>query len=243
MNFKKITALCLAFFALNSTSYSSDEQGFLRPAASNIMPLVIVTAPSPSPSQSSPLMHADTFVVTDFNDMLTPKNMTPLIPSLSAPSSGAFNERFPANALTKVSIVLNNVSHDLEINSIIALADRVVGNSTPAKRNLKPQVFNAIRDDLGYVRSILKQGGTLNMVTMQPVLESIIKNCSRAYHSDVNAMLGKLGLKEDELSVIKASLSNAGKQLEQERPDFLEGLVVCFCTVALNTIAHQLSVI
>lgn len=241
MNLKKISALGLAFFALNNSGHTSDEHGFLGGASIDITPLVFVTAPSSTPS--TPLMHGETFVPTDLDEVLSSENMSTLIASLSAPVSGAFNKSFPELGLTKVSIVFNNISHDLEINSIIALAQRVVGNSTPAKRNLKPQVFNAIRDDLGYVRSMLRQGSPLNMVAMQPVLEAIIKNCSMAYHSDINIMLAKLALKDGELSVIKRSLLNAGKQLERERPDVVKGLAFCFCTVALNTIAHQLSAI
>ena len=138
-----------------------------------------------------------------------------------------------------VNVTLNGEDHSLEFGSIIALSERVVGKSTPEKRKLKAATFTAIRDGLGHVRSAIANGEDIDTEEMRQIIAKLLKNCVKAHHKDVNVMLGKLGLSNEQEVVLKTSLSNAATLLTSEDPVSIEGVVV-FCFKTAATVAEQL---
>jgi hypothetical protein len=249
MSLKKISVLGLTLFTLNSCVNASTES--VSPYASLNLPekpplegirstLPLIDTPIISGS-SSPLIRSATYVpVLPVSSLYA--SLAPSMPStpISTPVEEILNNNFIPVLSSKIPVLLNGISHSLEINSIIALGSRIVDNSTAKKRKLSPEVFKAIRDDLELVRSILSRGLDVNVATLQPVLEKILKNAITAYHPDVNVMLGKLGLDEGQLTVLKTSLVNAAEQLKQEDPRSLEECVTCLCTQVLLPMAAQL---
>lgn len=165
--------------------------------------------------------------------------LSPLTPSGISFSEGG-SQTVKPTSLSKISIILNNVSQDVDLQSVIALASRIVDNSTAQKRNLSLEVFNSIRDDLGSLRSILAHNIDFNIETIRPIVESILKNCSTAYHADVNKMFGKLGLEDDQITDLKAIIINAAQQLQEDNPRSLKEVVTCLCTSVFLPIAAQL---
>lgn len=151
-----------------------------------------------------------------------------------------FSENVHDLTKTKVSVLLNGQQTQLEVQTIISLAERILKPSNAAlKRNLKPETVLAIQNALGHVRSVVQNGQDLTASNMKPIFENLLKNCVKAHYGDVNKMFDKLGLDQTEKSILEATLKNAATLLTSEDPVSIQGVVNC-CASLAPTIAELL---
>lgn len=132
---------------------------------------------------------------------------------------------------------LDDTTHDVNLESVIKLAERIVKKETK-KRGLSDELFNEIRDGLGYIRMSMQQDN-LDITLDTPVLKKLLANCLLAQHENADKLLGTLGLDEDEKKAFTTVLSSTAAMIEKDEPLSIESFATC-CFSTTLTIAEQL---